>query len=163
MRRLNRLRETLVRLETWLASGSLLLLLLLALLQIVARNLFDSGFAVADTLSRYLVLYVTFFGAALAVDRDRHIRIDACSTLFSTAVRARLYRVMSALAAVVSLLFTVAAVRYWRDAWQYAPDHERWLVLTSLVIPVGFALLGLQFLLAALLGRDKDEAPCCPP
>lgn len=154
------LRAALVRLETWLAAGSLLLLLLLALLQIVARNLFDTGFANADSLSRYLVLYVMFFGAALAVERNRHIRIDIFGTMLPAPARALLYRPLRVLAALVCLLLTVAAVRYWRDAWQFAPDHERWLVLASLVIPLGFGLLCLQFLLAALLGPVEEDGPC---
>ncbi len=157
---LRTLRATLVQLETWLAAASLLLLLLLALVQIVARNLFDTGFAAADTLSRYLVLYVTFFGAALAIEYDRHIRIDICSQLLGAAARARLYRPLQALAALVCLLLAAAAVRYWRDAWQYAPDHERWLVLVAGVIPLGFALLCLHYLLGTLLGPDRDQPTC---
>ena len=160
MKPLHQLRAAVVRLESWLAAGSLLLLLLLALLQIVARNLFDTGFADADNLSRYLVLYVMFFGAALAVERNRHIRIDVFGTLMSPSARALLHRPLYVLAALVCLLLTVAAVRYWRDAWQYAPDHERWLVLTSLVIPLGFGLLCLQFSLAALLGPAEEDGPC---
>ena len=42
---LRKTRAILTQVETWLAAGSLLLLLLLALLQILARNLFDAGFA----------------------------------------------------------------------------------------------------------------------
>lgn len=160
MKTLHKLRAALVKVETWLAAGSLLLLLLLALLQIVARNLFDAGFAGADSLSRYLVLYVMFFGAALAVERDRHIRIDAFGTLLPESIRARLFRPLRALAALVCLLLTVAAVRYWQDAWQYAPDHERWLVLTSLVIPLGFGLLCAQFLLGAWLGPAHEDPAC---
>ena len=49
-----------------------------------------------------------------------------------------------------------AAIRYWRDAWHYTPEHERWLVLVGLVIPVGFGLLTLQYLLATWLGPDED-------
>ena len=70
---INRLRNGLLQVEVWLAAASLLVLLLLALAQILARNLFDSGIAEADTLTRYLGLYVTFFGAAVAIERDRHI------------------------------------------------------------------------------------------
>jgi TRAP-type C4-dicarboxylate transport system permease small subunit len=153
---LRKARAGLTQVETWLAAGSLLLLLVLALLQIVARNLFDTGFVTADTLSRYLVLYVTFFGAALAIERDRHIRIDVACSFLSRATLNRLYRPMHGLAALVCLLLTYAAIRYWRDAWQYAPAQERWLVLVGLVIPVGFGLLTLQYLLAALLGEDDD-------
>lgn len=160
MQLLRRFRAHLVTVEIWLAAGSLLLLLLLALLQIAARNLFDVGFAGADNLSRYLVLYVMFFGAALAIEQERHIRIDIAGSLLSESLRARLHRPLQLLSALVCLLLATAAVRYWLDAWHYAPAHERWLVLTALVIPVGFSLLCLQFLLAALLGRDGDEPEC---
>ena len=64
---LRQLRDGLIWIETWLAAGSLLLLLCLAVVQILTRNLFDTGIADADSLTRYLVLYVTFFGAAVAV------------------------------------------------------------------------------------------------
>lgn len=158
---LRRLRALLIGLETRLAAVSLLLLLVLALVQVVARNLFDTGFAAADTLSRYLVLYVTFFGAALAVERNRHIRIDVLANFMSPVIRARLLRPLHALAAAVCLLLAHAAARYWLDAWQYAPEHERWLVLVSLVLPVGFGLLTLELSLAALLGAHED-AECSP-
>ncbi|HFD79376.1 MAG TPA: TRAP transporter small permease [Gammaproteobacteria bacterium] len=161
MTTLQRLHDHLVRLESWLAAGSLLLLLLLTLLQILARNLFDAGLAGADTLTRYLVLYVTFFGAALAVGRNRHIRIDLACTLLSPTAMRRLYRPLRAIAALVCALFCVAAIRFWQDDWLYSPADERWLVLVSLVIPLGFGLLTLEFLLAAIIGPE-DEDTCCP-
>jgi len=152
---IKRLHNELIRLETWLAASSLFLLLALALLQILARNLFDAGIAEADTLTRYLVLYVTFFGAAVAVQRNRHIKIDVCCALLSPAMLRRLYRPMQLLAALVCAFLADAAIRYWRDEWLYAPDHEHWLVVVGLVMPVGFVLLTIQFFLAAILGRDE--------
>ncbi len=152
---LKRFRSWLLQLETWLAAGSLFLLLVLALVQIVARNLFDTGIAEADNLTRYLVLYVTFFGAAVAVQRDRHIKIDVLCAFLSPSVLKKLYRPMQLFAGLVCAFLATAAIYYWRDAWLYAPDHERWLVLTSLVIPIGFILLSAQFLLATILGRDE--------
>jgi len=155
---IKRLHNRLIQLETWLAAGSLFVLLALALMQILARNLFDAGIAAADTLTRYLVLYVTFFGAAVAVQRDRHIKIDVCSTMLSPAMLKQLYRPMQIMAAVVCAFLADGAIRYWRDEWLYAPDHERWLALVGLVIPLGFVLLAIQFFLSAILGRDET---CC--
>ncbi|MCO6413872.1 MAG: TRAP transporter small permease [Thiogranum sp.] len=153
---LNALRDILLRIETWFAAGSLLLLLALALLQIVARNLFDSGIASADTLTRYLVLYVTFFGAAIAVERNRHIRIDAATTLLSPRALRRLYRPLRAIATGICALLAYAAIRFWRDEWQYVADHERWQVYIGLVIPAGFVLLTIQFLLGTIAGPDDE-------
>ena len=154
---LRQLRDGLIRIETWLAAGSLLLLLCLAAVQILARNLFDTGIAEADSLTRYLVLYVTFFGAAVAVERDRHIKIDVCCVMLPTTALHTLYRPMRAIAALVCGVLAAAGIRFWLDAWQFAPPHERWQVLAALVVPVGFTLLTLQFALAALLGQDQDS------
>jgi len=155
---LKKFSNTLTLVAGWLAALSLLLLIVLALVQILARNLFDSGIAEADTLTRYLVLYVTFFGAAVAVQRGRHIRIDVLCALLQPAMVGKLYRPMHTGAAVICGLFTDAAIRFWRDGWQFAPQHEQWLSLVGLIIPVGFALLTVQFLLAAVLGPDDEAA-----
>ena len=152
------LRDGLVRIETWLAAGSLLLLLCLAVVQILARNLFDTGIADADSLTRYLVLYVTFFGAAVAVERNRHIKIDVCCVMLPTRALRTLYRPMRAIAALVCGVLAAAAIRFWLDEWQFAPQHERWQVGVALVIPLGFMLLTVQFALAAVIG--EEHASC---
>lgn len=145
-------RHGLIRLETLVAGLSLLLLVALTLAQTVARNGFGTGLPAIDALTRQLVLYVMFFGAALAADAARHIRIDVLSTWVGTAWGNRLGRPLQLIGAAICALFTDAAVRFWLDAWHYAGGHERWQVLLNLVIPVGFGLLVAHFLLGALLG-----------
>lgn len=146
------LQRTLARLETWLAAASLALLVLLTLVQIIARNLFDSGLPAADAASRHLVLYVTFLGAALAIQHTRHIRIDVITVWLSEAWLRRLHPPLNLLAAGICGLLSHAAVRFWWDEWQYAAPHERWHTLFNLIIPIGFGLLTLHFALAMLLG-----------
>jgi len=154
MQYLEALRQWLVRLENGVAALSLLTLLALAIGQIVARNFFDIGLPVADKLTRVLVLYVMFFGAVLAIERRRHIRIDILCTLMPTALTGSLYRPVQAVAAFICGLFASAAIRFWRDEWAYAADYERWQTLIILMIPVGFTLLSLHFALAVLLGKN---------
>jgi TRAP-type C4-dicarboxylate transport system permease small subunit len=79
--------------------------------------------------------------------------------MLKPATLRKLYRPMRVLAAVVCAFFTDAAIRFWLDSWQFAPDYEQWLVLVGLIIPVGFALLTLQFVLASILGQDNTA--CC--
>lgn len=150
-----RLLRVLTRIETALAGLSLLLLLVLTLTQIIARNLFETGLPMADSVTRHLVLYVTFFGAVLAVDSQRHIRIDVVSAWLSDAWLDRLYRPLHLLAGLVCVLLTQAAVRFWIDEWQYAAMQERWQALVNLILPLGFGLLALHFLLATLVGPQR--------
>lgn len=150
------LRRSLVRLDGFMACVSLLLLLLLVTAQVLLRNLFESSIPHADILSRYLVLYVTFFGAALAIESHRHIRIDVLTVFFKPdqirTYRCPLYLVSAALCAVMSW----AAVRFWYDDWLYA-EYERWSSILALIIPFGFGLLTLHFLLGALFPAEPED------
>ncbi len=55
------------------------LMILIAFLQIVLRNVFATGLAWGDPLVRNLVLWVGFIGAALATREGKHINIDVLS------------------------------------------------------------------------------------
>jgi TRAP-type C4-dicarboxylate transport system permease small subunit len=156
MQHLETLRHWLVRLENWCAALSLLTLLLLAIGQIVARNFFEIGLPTADKLTRYLVLYVTFFGAVLAIERGRHIKIDALNSLVPDAWSRLLYRPIQAIAAFICCLLAYAAIRFWQSEWSYAADYERWQVLAGLIIPIGFVLLSAHFALSVILGKNPD-------
>lgn len=154
---ITRFRDGLNRLEITIAGVSLLLLLSLVFGQILARNLFHSSIPEADILSRYLVLYVAFFGAALAIRSHRHIRLDIVAALL-THRQIRLIRMpLYLISAVVCGMFTHAAARFWYDDWQYVSENEHWSAILALVTPFGFALLTLNFVLAALFARPEGH------
>lgn len=154
---ITRFRDGLNRLESAIGGTALLLLLALVFGQILARNLLHSSIPAADILSRYLVLYVAFFGAALAVRSHRHIRLDIVAAFLShrriIQIRSPLYLISAAVCAV----FARAAGRFWYDDWQYVADNERWSSILALITPFGFGLLALNFLLAALFIRPEGH------
>jgi len=158
---LPQLQQFLTRLETVLVGTCIVLLLGITLGQIVARNFFDTGIPAADTLSRLLLLYITFLGAALAICSDRHIKVDVIAHWLPQTWRDRLYRPLFSVGAVVCLLFTIAAVRFWLDAWEFAPEHERWLVILDAGLPAGFALLTLHFLCCVSCGPYRRAQIAC--
>jgi len=153
------LRHALIRMETFMAGGSLLLLLAIVFGQVLFRNFLDSSIPHADILSRYLVLYVTFFGAALAIESHRHIRIDVVAACMKPErmrmLRPPLYLISAALCSAL----TWAAMRFWYDDWQYVSDHERWTSILALITPFGFSLLTLHFLLGGLFKPAPEDRP----
>lgn len=151
------LTERLVSIERALAVLALALLLILAVVQILARNLFDTGYPRVEAMSRGLVLYVMLLGAVLAVEKERHIRLDLLHHWLPNA-GSRLYCWLQAVSAVVCGLFTHAAARFWWGEWQYTPDAERWAVWFALILPAGFALLTLHFTINAIQGNDAGGA-----
>lgn len=154
------LRRRLIRLDTFMAGGALLLLLLLVFGQVVLRNFFETGIPAADVLSRYLVLYVTFFGAALAIEQNRHIRVDIIAAFLEHHHVRRLRPVFHLLSGAVCVLLAHAAIRFWYDDWETVAANERWASVLALITPFGFALLSVHFLLAAVFPHaPKADAP----
>lgn len=151
------LRHTLVRLDGFMAGLSLLLLLALVLGQVLLRNLLDTGIPNADILSRYLVLYIAFFGAALAIERHRHIRIDIIAAFMTPERQRRLMPLLYLLSAAICAAMARAAMRFWYDDWQYVAAHERWSSILALITPFGFCLLTVHFLIGGLYLPPVDE------
>ena len=154
---IHRLRHALTRMETAIAGTAFLLLLALVFGQVLARNFFSGSIPAADILSRYLVLYVPFFGAALAVESHRHIRLDVVAILLPEKLRDILRCPLYLLSSLLCAVFAWAAWRFWYDDWQYVAEHERWSSILALITPFGFCLLALNFLLASLFIPSPGE------
>lgn len=153
----DRLRQYLTAAEKLVAAASLILLLALSLIQIVARNFFDTGFSHLDVITRHLVLCIAFMGAALACENNGHIKIDVLATLLPEKYKNRLTRPLIFFGVVICGLFAWHALRFWRNEWAFAGEAERLEVLFTLMIPIGFVVLTLHFLLLGLSGRQAGR------
>lgn len=151
------LRHALIRTEGIIAGSALLLLLALVFGQVLARNLFETSIPVADILSRYLVLYITFFGATLAIEKQRHIKLDVIAAIMKPANLRLLKPPLYLISAILCAVLAWAAIRFWYDDWQYIADHERWSSILALIIPFGFLLLTLHFLIGGLFTPAEDN------
>jgi TRAP-type transport system small permease protein len=149
----------LTRAESFVAIAGLVLLLGLSLAEIGARNFFHSSIPGADVLDRYLVLWVSFLGAVLAV-RGRHIKIDALAVWLPDAWRRRLERPVFLFSALVCGDLFWAAARFWREEWLHAPAAERWITVLAVILPLSFLLLTVHFALCFLIGpRSAGRDP----
>jgi TRAP-type C4-dicarboxylate transport system permease small subunit len=156
-----RLDGLLARAEQMLLVSFLALMMVTAFAQIAIRNLFGIGLAWSEPLVRYLVLWVGFLGAALAVREGRHITIEV-ATLWSSARNSRALKAVSQLSsAVVCALLAYAAVRFVRDEAQIGSrtflDLPDWV--PALIVPATFAVMALRFLLRAAQCVHSDPAP----
>ncbi|MDH5437127.1 MAG: TRAP transporter small permease subunit [Gammaproteobacteria bacterium] len=154
---LSPLRELLFRLEKYVAGISLLGLLLLSLFQILARDLFNTGYPSIEILIRHLVLIVIFMGAAMAVDEYKHIKLDIANAFLRRAAKWYMFRIVFFLAAIISAVFCFYSSLFWLDEWHYIPVNEKWAVPLLSVMPIGFALLAIHFFIAALIGLPRGD------
>lgn len=132
-------------------------MVLLAVLQIVLRQFFDSGIAWADELIKIIVLWLAMVGSIAAARDNRHIRIDVLSHVLPEKLVVLTRMIVDLFAAAVC---TVIA---WQ-AWRYLQLEIEWqeTVLTGLpawaahaVVPIAFLLIAYRFLVS--LARDAYE------
>lgn len=152
-----KIKHGLILFEKLMAAGSLILLLALTMFQLIARNIFDTGFTHMDIVTRHLILFIIFMGAALVSEQNRHIKIDVLSHFLNPLQQKNLIRPLIFLSAIISGIFAWYSVVFWLDEWQYAPANERWSVYLALIIPVGFFILSLHLFLLSITGPEQDK------
>lgn len=151
---IKRLGEYTECLERGLISLCFVALLLLALVQILARNLFDTGFIWADDAIRVLVLWVAMLGALYATKQAKHITIDVASRFlpdgFAVWLRRGLYlmtAVVCLVAAWHSWLFVMMEMEYPEVAFLNVP-----VWLCEIIIPLALLGMALRFILLIFIG-----------
>jgi len=126
--------------------------MLLAVGQIVLREVFNTGIIWADELVRLIVLWLAMMGAMAACREDRHIRIDALSHLFSDNVISGIRVVVDLFAAGVCAAIAWHAYRYLQLEIEFEDtvlvNTPAWIA--HVVIPIGFAVFSYRFLVSVV-------------
>jgi len=136
------------KIEGALLITLLLVMMVMAFLQVVLRNVFSSGIIWADILLRHLVLWISFLGAALATSIERHISIDALTRFLSHKARHISKVITNLFAAVICYFMMKASITF--VGYEISDGHTVYGQIPSwyaqIIIPVGFGLLAFHFL-----------------
>lgn len=132
-------------------------MILLAVAQIVLREVFNTGVIWADELLKLMVLWLAMVGSVAACRDNRHIRIDVLSHVLPEWL-------VNASRVIVDLFAAaVCAVIAWQ-AWRYLQleiefedqvlvDTPAWIA--HIVVPIAFALVSYRFVILAV--KDVGE------
>lgn len=137
-------------------------------LQVILRNIFDSGISWADVASRHMVLWVAFLGAMLATRSRQHIAIDAITRSIPRRPRNAVRIALDGLACFISFLLAKAALAFVIE--ERAMGTELFIGIPTwvaqVVIPFGFAMISIEYAIGIGLdiyriaqnGGSKHEA-----
>ncbi len=128
----------------------LVAMMVLAVGQIVLREVFSTGFIWADELIKLMVLWLAMVGSIAAARDNRHIRIDALSHILpETAIK--LTRVLvDVFAAAVCGIIAWHTYRYLPLEFEFDDsvliDTPAWIA--HLIVPLAFVLIAYRFLVS---------------
>lgn len=163
MEKLKKAEALLVRLEGAALVTLLTVMMVMAFLQVAARQCFGTGLLWGDTFLRHLVLWVGFLGAAMATADEKNFAFEALQTGLSGKPRAR-----AALALAAQLCGAAVGALLTRASWIYLlAEHEEAKALFTaggfevpawafaVILPLGFLLVTLHSLLKAAEAAAK--------
>ncbi|MEJ2635567.1 MAG: TRAP transporter small permease [Calditrichia bacterium] len=145
-------------------ENSLIILILgvmviLAFLQVLLRNFFDTGILWGDIFLRHLVLWVGFIGASLATREEKHINIDVLTRIISKRYIPYVKMIIELVSVIICILLAHAGYKFLMDEIKYETilfeNIPSWYF--ELIIPVGFALMAFRFLLKIIEQAAKPK------
>lgn len=144
---LERLERAGSLLETVLLVFLLSAMMLLAVGQIVLREVFSTGFVWADELIKLMVLWLAMVGSIAACRENRHIRIDALSHVLPKLVVDVTRALVDVFAAIVSGIIAWQTWRYLQLEIEYEDvvlvNVPAWIAHS--VLPAAFLLISFRF------------------
>lgn len=140
--------DKLAKIEGYLLSICLAIMVIMVLFQIFLRNFFSSGIAGGDAIVRHMLLWVGFLGAGLATRGGMHIRIDLASKILSPK-HMQFARVFTDIfSVIVGSLLVYASFNFVKLEYKAADEllfmHIPIWMMES-IIPIGFLIITLRF------------------
>lgn len=127
-------------------------LILLAVGQIVLREIFETGFFRADELIKLLVLWLAMVGSIAATRDNRHIRIDALSHLLPDKAVTAIRLFVDIFAAIVCGVIAWQAWRYLQLEIEFEDtvliNVPAWIA--HAVVPGAFVLMSYRFAVSVI-------------
>lgn len=158
---LQRLSKFLSLVEDGLLVGLLGMMIIMSAGQILLRNVFDSGFSNVEPFVRMLVLWVAMAGAIVASRQDKHINIDIASRFMPPSMKHRVRAVIHFLSALICLVIAVTSLQFviaeYRAESVVFAALPAWLAQS--IIPFGFGMIGLHYLLLTLFEFRRESVP----
>jgi TRAP-type C4-dicarboxylate transport system permease small subunit len=136
-------------------------MIILAVYQIIARNMFSEGVVWIDPLLRTLVLWVGLSGAVVATRTDNHIRIDVFAKYLPKHLLPYVQRTVYLFTVSICLVIAWHAGRFIYSEFQYDTiafsGVPSWL--TGLIIPVSFSLIAIRYALFLISPYERKIVP----
>ncbi len=142
----------------WLKSETFVLVLLflslivIAVAQIVMRNIFSSGIIWAESYVRVSVLWLAMIGAMIASRDGRHICIDAMVRKFPRSVQQVARRITALFTAIICLVITWYSLEFIVQEYQYGGIAFAFVPnwVCEAIIPFAFIVIAVRYLVVAL-------------
>ena len=153
----SRLIRVLERIEAGALVTLLATMILLAVVQIILRNFFDTGILWGDGFLRVLVLWLTLLGAMVAARSNDHIRVDVLLRYMPERWGDVSARIAALFTSSICLFMAYASFRFvqfeYEDGLIAFGSVPAWVC--EVIIPVAMAVMGVRYAVFVFVAPDE--------
>jgi TRAP-type C4-dicarboxylate transport system permease small subunit len=154
-------RKVIHRVEDVMLVTLLLMMSGMAVMQIILRNIFESGILWGDTFVRILVLWVGLVGAMAASRKNEHISVDIIKQYLPKRWKDSVSSIVMFFTALVclvtagySLKFVLSEFEYSGVAFAHVP-----LWICMVIIPFAFMVIAVRYFLQSISHFIRSMRP----
>ncbi len=128
--------------------------------QIITRYLFNAPLSWSDEFVRYLLVWITFVGAALAVRYSKLIKLDFIFNIFNFTNGKK--AIIRSLANILSIIFCLIILRYSLEILeivhaQKSSSMQIPMSIPYLAIPFGTLMMMLNIIVVWMEGEPESD------
>jgi TRAP-type C4-dicarboxylate transport system permease small subunit len=144
--------QVLLKTESGLLIGLLLLMIIIAVIQIVMRNFMGTGLIWAESLLRITVLWLALLGAMVASRKNEHIAIDVLADKLPKKLKGIIVRLTRTVTALICFTIAWFSLKFVLDEYEYGGIAfgiiPHWLCES--IIPFSFFVMAIRYLASAI-------------
>ena len=133
--------------ETYFLIGTLIIMVFIVSLQVLLRSVFNYSLIWAEELTRYVMLYQIWVGAAIAVKEDAHLRITTVKDYMSPKNQIKIEILVIVLWTMFSAFLAI------KSGQLVTVLFARGQISPALQIPMGYSYASVTFGCALMVFR----------
>lgn len=139
------------------AVAALIIMTLLITFEVIIRKSFGISTKIAHDFSGYLLVILTFFGAAITLRADRHLRVTVLFSRLNQKIQSILYKIYLIISIGFVLVLLWASTEFVINAYTKGWMTESVIAIPEF-IPEAFIPLGLLFFVLQLVAQLRKRA-----
>jgi len=140
----------------WTAIAMFALMVALCLLQVISRYILKISLSFTEELSRFLFIWVTFLGTAMALKKQQHVKMDMLIGIFPSSLRRIVEAAVSFFTLLIYMILVCSGIGVMAktmDQTSAAMNLPMGLVYAA--VPVSFTVM-ILFQLCEWLSRKEE-------
>ncbi|MGO1469353.1 MAG: TRAP transporter small permease [Tissierella sp.] len=149
------------KVEAFILSSSIILMATILIGNVIARRVFNNSWTFAEEVGQLLVVIVTFMGLGYGVRKGQHVNMSAIIDIAPRKGKKIMAIFIAFISMVTMFFFAYLSYKYTLTViarGRVTPALEMPRYFTTMFLPIGFTLGGIQYLINLVLNlTNKDD------